>query len=433
MDGLSQIQCWRALESLRNGVPNRDAVSVLGSMQLQAEKRFDHQLGQVGADLSRGEQPSGLLLAGAFGAGKSHLLEYFHHVALERSFVCSHVVISKETPLADPAKVLRAAVENAVVPQLNGSAVTEVAARIRQESAEYQVFRSWAHGENSGLGQMFPASLYVFENSSDDELKAKIIDFWAGSPMSIAELRRGLRDCGGYLNYAVASIPVKQLARQRALFLARLFVAAGYEGWVILLDEVELIGRYSLLQRGRAYAELAKWLGHVEGDAIPGVLTVGAITDDFELAVLQEKGDADYIVPKLRAKNTDEYNVIASRAETGMRLIRTESMPLAKPVQQTLDDTYARLKMIHSIAYGWSPPDVATAELTTRRAMRSFVRRWINEWDLARLYPGETVSIIEDELTTDYSEDAGLGAGTDASRSAAETSGQAGDVRSMPS
>jgi hypothetical protein len=36
--------------------------------------------------------------------------------------------------------------------------------------------------------------------------------------------------------------------------------------------------------------------------------------------------------------------------------------------------------------------------------MRSYVRRWINEWDLQRLYPGEALLTVETELTMDYSE-----------------------------
>jgi hypothetical protein len=36
--------------------------------------------------------------------------------------------------------------------------------------------------------------------------------------------------------------------------------------------------------------------------------------------------------------------------------------------------------------------------------MRSYVRRWINEWDLKRLYPGESVQTVETELRVDYTE-----------------------------
>jgi len=37
--------------------------------------------------------------------------------------------------------------------------------------------------------------------------------------------------------------------------------------------------------------------------------------------------------------------------------------------------------------------------------MRSYVRRWINEWDLRRLYPDAVISTEEEELRPHYDED----------------------------
>ena len=93
----SQIASWRAVEAMRSGVPNRDAVQALGSDQPVAEQRFRDTLTAVEAGALKNTAAPGILLAGDFGSGKSHLLEYFQHVALQNNFVCSKVVISKET------------------------------------------------------------------------------------------------------------------------------------------------------------------------------------------------------------------------------------------------------------------------------------------------------------------------------------------------
>ena len=37
--------------------------------------------------------------------------------------------------------------------------------------------------------------------------------------------------------------------------------------------------------------------------------------------------------------------------------------------------------------------------------MRLHVKRWVNEWDLKRLYPGTDVETEEQELRPSYSED----------------------------
>jgi hypothetical protein len=175
-----------------------------------------------------------------------------------------------------------------------------------------------------------------------------------------------------------------------------LILAGGYSGWVLLIDEVELIGRYSLLQRGKSYAELARWLGKIQGESIPGLVSLAAITDDFGLAVLQEKSDLDTIGPKLRIKGTDEYTTIAGRAETGMMLIERSLVLLQAPDAVTLGRTCERLREIHAAAYSWEPPQLPPIDMSVTRRMRSYVRRWVNEWDLRRLYPGATI-ITDDE------------------------------------
>ncbi len=407
------IDYRRALEALRNGVPNRDAVSVLGSSQSEAESAFSRRLSSVESSAKQGEQVSGLLIAGGFGAGKSHLLDYFEHLAISKNFVCSRVTIGKETPLFDPAKLYSAAIDGARVPGASGEAIREMAPRLQPGSRSYGAFSEWVGGAKSGLSDRFTATLALYENfSHDPEAAGRIADFWSGDPLPVSWIRQGLKQIHRAGSYSLKPVKARDLALQRFQFAARLIAAAGYSGWVLLADEVELVGRYSVLQRGKSYAELARLMGRVEGHPCPGLMTVAAITDDFSLAVLHNKCDREAMGTKLRAKETDEYNAIASRAETGMRLIEREALTLQAPSEATLKHTYRRLKEIHGKAYGWDPPELPVAVTATTRRMRSYVRRWVNEWDLRRLYPGAELSMEEEaEFTLSYAQDAGLEGG----------------------
>src|SRR6266446_6126403 len=109
---VSTTDCRRAIEALRSGVPNRDAVRVMGCNQGAVERLFIDKLRQVADYLAADKQVNGLLVSGDFGCGKSHLLEYLEYCALLEGFICSRVVISKETPLYDPARLYRAAIES---------------------------------------------------------------------------------------------------------------------------------------------------------------------------------------------------------------------------------------------------------------------------------------------------------------------------------
>lgn len=399
----------RAIEALRNGVPNRDAVRVLGCDQPEVESRFRSQLSEMDTSIESERQVPGMLIAGGFGTGKSHVLEYLEHVALAENFVTSRVVISKETPLHDPAKVYRAAVQSAQVPGRTGMAIHEIALSLRQDSAPYADLYTWANREDSGVAPLFPATLLLHERlNNDPELTEQVRNFWAGETLSVTRIRDGLRQIGELAAFPIRTVKARELAQQRFTFAARLIRGAGYRGWIFLIDELELVGRYSLLQRGKSYAELARWMGRIDELQHPGLTSVAAVTDDFDLAVLQQKGDRDYVGPKLRDRGSDEYMTLAARAEAGMRIIEREALSLAPPTPDSLESTQRLLRKIHGEAYGWLPPDVQTGDLSMRRAMRSHVRRLINEWDLRRLYPGVGVQTEEQDLRPTYAEDEAL-------------------------
>jgi hypothetical protein len=401
---LSAVEYRRAIEALRSGVPNRDAVKALGSNQQQIEEKFRLQLQAATAELERDAQAGGLLVAGDFGSGKSHLLEYLRHIALEEQFVCSKVVLSKETPLFDPAKLFRAAMETAVVPGKRGAALTEIVAGLDFAAPEFRDLYRWANSAEAGLNSQFAATLFLFEKVRDQEILDKIVAFWAGDPLKVADLRTWLNAQGEPGKYQRDRANAADLALQRFKFVYRLIVAAGYAGWVLLVDEAELIARYSLRQRARSYAELARWLGKRRGETYPGLLAVCAITTDFAETVLEGRKDATLIPERLRAREAPADHILASHAERGMRLISREAVRLSLPSRGMVDQTHDRVRAIHARAYDWDPPPAAAFERLATTSMRQYVRRWINEWDLQRLYPGYQVDTIVGELKLDYTE-----------------------------
>lgn len=403
LDRISQL---RALEALRNGVPNGDAVRALGCAQPQVLDRFRAQLEQ--AEHFPPVAVPGTLVSGDFGAGKSHLLEHLEQMALSRGFVCSRVVISKETPLHDTAKVVQAALREARFPGGRGSAIHELAERIDYRSLAAGLFVEWA----SRAPGLLAATVRLHEQSTDHALKASILDFWAGEKIAVSQVRAGLRQIGSYGHFEVKAIRIRELATLRLELATRLARAAGLKGWLLLLDEVELIGRYTLLQRAKAYAELARWLAKVE-DSVPGLATVAAITDDFDIKVLQEKQDLVMIGERLRAKGTDADMLIAGRAQIGMRVIEREKLALYLPTDETLGETYQRVAELYAGAYGVAPT-LDTSVTSLKRPIRSYIRRWINEWDIQRLHSGAILDTEVGEQTTGYAEDADMEAGSEA-------------------
>jgi len=406
------VQHQRVIESLRAGVPSPGAVKALGCPQPTVKSKFQQMLQDAEASIHKGWTTKGLLIEGGFGTGKSHLLESLRHMALESRFVCSKVVISKETPLYSPALMFRAAVGAADIPQKRGDVLAEVAADLNFKSPQYADFYEWVHRQGGEIDGRFAATLFLYERMvNDPELSHRMIRFWAGDPLTDAEIKRYLKSCDTNASYRFERVSPMEMALQRFKFVSRLMIAAGYSGWILLIDEAEIIGRYSFKQRAQSYAELARWLGRLEASSFAdlgyksGLAAVMALTDDFQSAILDEKNDRDKVPEKLRETGSETDLVLGRQAEQGMRLIECERIPLVGPYDQLVEDIYHKIRAIHGAAYGWDPPQVPTIERLSSTRMREYVKGWITEWDLKRLAPNQEVEIELTEIKQDYSED----------------------------
>ena len=394
----TQVDQLRAIEALRAGVPNRDVVRQLPPVQATVEKKFETLLEATAKPFITegipGLLPQGVLLEGDFGTGKSHWLEYFRHRALDENFVCSRIVLNKETPLHDAATLLRTAAASAIAPDRVGPALTELAFSYDPDRLPgYRELFEWVHREPD-LDPRLAATLYIFEHGADEEIREKILEEWSGNPMSVSELRAALKATGsGQGMYKISSSLAGQF-RQRLGFLSRFFRSAGYAGWVILFDEAEMISRYSVRQRARAYAHLADLLNLTPG-GVPGLATVFTITKDYTGQVLMgRKNDLGNLLPRL-VGTCDA--LLAPSAEAGMRAIQLKGTDLRPPTPDQVREIHEKTRALYAAAYDWEPP----ADLDTRReylsstGWRQYVRTWITTWDLRRLYGYEAAPIRE--------------------------------------
>ncbi len=392
----------RAIEALRAGVPNRVAIRLLGTAEAKISERFEENLRSCKTQLKDGGQAMGQVIAGGFGTGKSHLLGYLQDLALTENFIVSWVVISKETPLFDLGKLYVSAIRNAIVPNGNDDAMTAVLSKFGRKGGDaYDELLHWAESAASGLSPLFAGLLYLFPHPDMfPERVQQIARFFAGGKISLATVRQWLREVDAVKRFVLTPIKQPDLIRQRLCFVPRLIAAAGYSGWVMLLDEVELIGRYSLLQRSRSYAELARWLGLDAEERVSGVVTVAAITDDFTSEVIRNRRDDEHAPTILSDKNERKA---AERARLGITTLMEKQVLLQTPTAELLQDSLNKIRGFYSEAYGWNAPAVAVGEITSRKSMRQYIKSWITGWDLERLY-GIRPEIETVDVAPDYEE-----------------------------
>lgn len=386
-----------AFEALRAGVPNRAAVRLLGSVEDAIEERFEAGLGQIWRDAPA----PGLLFAGGFGAGKSHLLGFLREVALQQNFVVSTVSISKETPLSTPLAVFTAALRNTIVPGHTDDAMTVALAELQRRPGAVHGLERLASGPEAGLAPVFAAMLHLLSRQLPADLLRRMESFLAGGKLPGPPLRQALTQAGARSMFDLGRITEATLALQRERFAPLLFRAAGFAGWCVLIDEVELIGRYSPLQRARAYAELARWLGIGAPPRVAGLYVAAAITDDFAAAVINARQDDEKLPERLRLKGA------APQAALALAAIRAiEAAPLLRPPAETDLWRHAEtLRRSYTAAYGWDAPSLPVGERRANRTIRHHIRSWITQWDMLRLQ-GHATALELGTVAPNYAETA---------------------------
>jgi hypothetical protein len=414
------VESRTAIEALRAGVPNRAAVRLMGTEQTEIEQAFEEALAAVGTDSGESgaerdtaghngawRGPTGIGMAGGFGTGKSHMLGYLAEVARQQGFVVSRVVVSKETPLSHPGHVLAAALRDAALPDRPDDPIAACVFALREQPEAIDALEIAVSTPGAGFAPIFAACLFLVRRASTPpEMLRRIARLWGGTKVSTPAIRKALTTAGAGRMFPLKPLPAAELTTQLIHFVPLLFRAAGYAGWCILLDEVELIGRYTPLQRALSYAWLATWLGLDPAHRFPGVVTGYAITDDFATAVINARLDSEKLPERLALKGRAAE---AELAKLGIRHIERTVLQhrLMSPTLADLAVCHDKVQRLYSAAYDWPAPALPAAERTSSRTMRQYIKGWITQWDLLRLGGGDVV-LVDGSIPSNYAEDAML-------------------------
>jgi hypothetical protein len=404
------LEARTAIEALRAGVPNRAAIRQLGTEQTAIEHAFEAALSAAWADAipaRGGTGAGGIGMAGGFGTGKSHLLGYLAEVARQQGFVVSRIVVSKETPLSHPGHVLAAALRDAALPDRPDAPIAACLTVLRERPEALDAMEVAVNTPGPGFAPIFAACLFlVRRGATPPETLRRIAHLWSGAKASIPAVRKALVAAGAGRTYPLKAIPAAALTEQLLRFVPLLFRAVGYAGWCILLDEVELIGRYTPLQRALAYAVLGAWLGLDGKRRYPGIVVTYAITDDFVTAVVNARQDSEKLPERLQLKGrlAEAALTLPAIRHIERTVLQNRLLP---PTPNDLAACHDKVQQLYSTAYQWPAPPLPQMERTSSRTLRQYIKGWITQWDLRRLGRGD-VPLVADGIASNYTEDATL-------------------------
>lgn len=390
----------RAIEALRAGVPNGDAVRALRSDQSAIIQAFDDRLANA-AELDA-VGPNGFVISGMFGSGKSHLVEELHQRALANNFVSSKVAISKETPLHLPAKLVHAVVTAMQAKDKPEGLLLDMVMKYRSDKQSSRDFQNWCGSSESGISVMFRSLLELRDAGIEDlGIVDLVLRYFSGDTIPITTLRKPFRELGLYADTEV--VLAVDRPWQTIRFLSRFCQVSGFRGWAIFLDEAELISKYGPISRARAYEQLGRWLGLSPAHRVSGTAVVATVINDFTHDVLGSKGDR-WHMPELLAQGRRPADIAGAPFAVEAIAAIDGAMYLEPMEPEQIRSAHDVLRGAHARAYDWDAPEL-DVEFRRHQPMRLYVRRWINEWDLRRLYGRPTVEFGSEDLKVDLGED----------------------------
>lgn len=265
-------QAIAIVESLRAGIPTRASTRELPDLRPSLTKLIKQDLAQ----LAQSNIPKGRLVWGAYGQGKTHALTTIEHIALDLGFAVSRVSLSREVSChhlfnfyGRTASALRTPNSQifGIQPALDKKASGELPDSRIQEPLRYT----------------HPLPTFVLEDYfyTTSEERDLLYGDLMGTRLPISDLRRIHRACRGEaLPKFESTFGVKKHGSAYFGVMADTLAWCGYKGWVILIDEVELIGRLGKVGRLDAYRNL-NWLLNWSGTMPYPIYTVGVVASSL--------------------------------------------------------------------------------------------------------------------------------------------------------
>lgn len=340
------IEARHIVEALRSGIPSRAVGQYFSEARPRIMKEISERLDAV---CGQGRS-SGMIISGKYGEGKTHLLNTVFHMADSRNMVVSLISLSKETPMDKLYLIYQKIMQNTYLPGRRQPGFMHEMQKISANSpvANEMLFYALKQLETDKLYYLFRSYLNTEDSDEKFLLQADMEgDFVANAPLK--KIYR--RIFGQPVKYNVNFTKTKH-CRDYFSFMSHLFLQLGYGGWVILIDETELMGRLGKKARLNAYRNMAKFL-----------LPEACPEYTFSLFALSASYAEDVIEGKHEYENLEEiYPEEQEPARTVLNLLlkAPQLLPLTK---EEINEVLQKIQDFHGRAYGWTP-DLSVSSLT---------------------------------------------------------------------
>jgi Cdc6-like AAA superfamily ATPase len=269
------------IEALRSGIPSRSVGLYFSEARTKVVQELKDDLDKV----ARLEIAKGRIISGKYGEGKTHLLNTVFNLAHSKNMDVSTVTLSKETPLDKTYLLYQKVMQNTYLPKREQPGIGEILEQLIPDSSltnDLLLF-SAKQLETDKLYHVLRSYLYSDDQDERFLLRGDIEgDFISNT--QVKQLYRRIFQEKVQFNTNFNKFKNSQ---DYFAFWSRIFRMLGYNGWVILFDETELIGRLGKKTRMKAYHNLGQFLfPHKQFEALYSLF---AISSSFAEDVIEAK------------------------------------------------------------------------------------------------------------------------------------------------
>ncbi|MDD2960228.1 MAG: DUF2791 family P-loop domain-containing protein [Lachnospiraceae bacterium] len=378
------FEARHVIEALRSGIPSRAVGQYFSEARPKIMKDISDEIDRV----CENGKSSGKIIAGKYGEGKTHLLNTVFNMAHSNNMVVSYLSLSKEAPFDKLYLLYQKLVSNTFLPKRLQPGFVQELEKMTPNSPlanEMQL-----HGGKELETDKLYFLLKSYLNTEDQDEKFLLQADLEGDFISNAALRQIYRRIFGQrVKYNVNFSKTKH-AMDYFDFLSHLFVKMGYNGWVILFDETELIGRLGKKARLRAYKNMAEFL--MPGDHLESAYTMFALGASYAEDVIEAKHEYETL-SEVYPEDQEPMKTVLDQ------LVRAEQLqPLTK---EEINEILEKLMVFHGKAYDWNPQvpveEIARAIQSGGYLLRTKIRAAIEYLDQLYQY-GQTQEMAIGEL-----------------------------------
>lgn len=326
------------IEALRSGIPSRAVGQYFSEARPKIMREISDRLDQV---CEQGKS-NGMIISGKYGEGKTHLLNTIFNLAHSNNMVVSYLSLSKETPMDKLYLVYQKLIGNTYLPRRQQPGFMHELEKISANSpvANEMLLYAAKQLETDKLYYLFRSYLNTEDSDEKFLLQADLEgDFIANVPLK----KIYKRIFNQTVKYNVNFTKTKH-CRDYFSFMSHLFTQMGYHGWVILIDETELMGRLGKKARLNAYRNMAKFL--LPEQCPESTFSIFALSASYAEDVIEAKHEYENLAMIYPEEQEPARTVLdlLSRAP--------QLLPLTK---EEIHEILYKIQDFHGKAYEWTP------------------------------------------------------------------------------